>query len=1187
MVVVRLDTNLQASFIDHIAHLTSKDYAAIPQDLVKLGFITAGKEKLVEEAGVVTALTSVYSQLAGGGGVRKINVAAVVDELTGLTNTYGNLFQIPAYFAYIARAFGVLEGIGLSYDPNYAIVGECLPYISQRLLADRSEETGKALGNFIFGAERDSVDRVIDAGRFEMLIKGYGRYVASSSDGIAAEKKALSLVERADQTTSIILDLLLTDASQPTPLQEILIDELAKVLSAGARSVFSEVKRRSGILPNGRSVIGTLLDPLNLLPISQLFDKDAYDERVLEATQRLLTSLNGSSALEAVLDGLTPAQVRDLARVVGGKLISRRVEILALVRRLSLTVIQQNQPRLERANIPLRLPNAITRPLRSSVNTVSDHWDRSKLHGVVHSSMKVAPLDAVLSLASSMDTIIRADLQSRLNSVSSESLIDGFVPRAAPVLDALRESINRVSTQRTFTQFELSIFEKPPHYSYLTSSKPNIPQTTPAQHDSPGGDSTSASLSERCEKFADSLIQLIREENNQMTELQMNAIRKSAKVLDALKLSEPRAMPLRLLPGKRKYSDQAIGAANDLISAVATAPQFEILLRGLSSRQFAVLTSAVIAKLEDAKSTLTLSPTRAGAMMRQELNRLRKSSNSTKSENTDSVKAVPIKISDDASITPSRSSREAVAKATYNADIFVDRLRDAEMISAPSLSGEERLEREQRALEAHEATERLKETMRAEAAELESRVILSDGNPSTFEEDGNIVEVIRDFLDSNLPEIAYEEKAAVDRVDSEPPTLEMAAASIALEHVPLESRDSAADGAGINNAERSHALVDEAHEEAEAGNILEEFHEPNLLTASYVESAAVEGAGSGAPIALESGTASGGGSAVSTDQLESKVIESRDLNAVDSAAESEKRSCGHDNDSAEEAIKALDALNHDYPKDGGPMRSVEDVTSSDSDDEKKRAYAEYVANFYAQQVRRNGVESKGEASYSDHSPIEGSGDAQHEESFGSKEVNDRSVERQLLLERSIGEALRRRRRVKVPHTVSEKAEEFVDVVIEVLVHDGPDPSPQHAALVDELANIISAGARSTFSMLSKRVGALPNGRSVFETIIDPLNLFSDAIEADDSDQEILKSTQRLFSIFGYDLLLDEELDQLDSSELRELASVVGQKLLSRSPEIVALCSNTASAAIRQSQQRLNRLQPIPHHANKNSSVPAR
>jgi hypothetical protein len=57
-------------------------------------------------------IKQVYSEFAGGGGAAKIDVNFVIDRLSSLSTTYGNLFQIPPYFAYIARAFGVLEGIG-------------------------------------------------------------------------------------------------------------------------------------------------------------------------------------------------------------------------------------------------------------------------------------------------------------------------------------------------------------------------------------------------------------------------------------------------------------------------------------------------------------------------------------------------------------------------------------------------------------------------------------------------------------------------------------------------------------------------------------------------------------------------------------------------------------------------------------------------------------------------------------------------------------------------------------------------------------------------------------------------------------------------------------------------------------------------------------------------------------------
>ena len=37
------------------------------RDLVRLGFITVGSERVAEEAGVAQVLASVYSKLAGGG----------------------------------------------------------------------------------------------------------------------------------------------------------------------------------------------------------------------------------------------------------------------------------------------------------------------------------------------------------------------------------------------------------------------------------------------------------------------------------------------------------------------------------------------------------------------------------------------------------------------------------------------------------------------------------------------------------------------------------------------------------------------------------------------------------------------------------------------------------------------------------------------------------------------------------------------------------------------------------------------------------------------------------------------------------------------------------------------------------------------------------------------------------------
>ena len=97
---------------------------------------------------------------------------ALFEELQGLSaNAGANIFIIPPYFAYIAKAFATLEGIGLAVDPNYSILNDTLPYISRRIVTDPSPRTAGALETFVFGGEKDNKQaRVIDAGRVGTLV---------------------------------------------------------------------------------------------------------------------------------------------------------------------------------------------------------------------------------------------------------------------------------------------------------------------------------------------------------------------------------------------------------------------------------------------------------------------------------------------------------------------------------------------------------------------------------------------------------------------------------------------------------------------------------------------------------------------------------------------------------------------------------------------------------------------------------------------------------------------------------------------------------------------------------------------------------------------------------------------------------------------------------------------------------
>jgi predicted unusual protein kinase regulating ubiquinone biosynthesis (AarF/ABC1/UbiB family) len=190
--VTAVAPDLQETYIEHIAHLVSRDYDEVPGDLVKLGFVGEGMEALAQEKGVVDTLASIYGEWAMGGGAAKVDVAGVVTRLNSLTQEYGNFFRLPPYFAYIARAFGVLEGIGLQADPDYAIVSECLPYIAQRLLTTSAASNGggsgssarsvAALESFLYGKEKRSKDRVIDAERITLLLDGFSSYRSVSNE---------------------------------------------------------------------------------------------------------------------------------------------------------------------------------------------------------------------------------------------------------------------------------------------------------------------------------------------------------------------------------------------------------------------------------------------------------------------------------------------------------------------------------------------------------------------------------------------------------------------------------------------------------------------------------------------------------------------------------------------------------------------------------------------------------------------------------------------------------------------------------------------------------------------------------------------------------------------------------------------------------------------------------------------
>lgn len=145
---LEVPNNLQYALLELIAHINIEDYESIPQDFINLGFSPEGvTAERLKESGITEGLTFAFRQLSQGGGPKKIQErvkaefqerygndlsdeelrkAARAEMLTrmeaqlesegvdvkGVTNVMEEvsrrnreLFKLPPYVLYVARAF--------------------------------------------------------------------------------------------------------------------------------------------------------------------------------------------------------------------------------------------------------------------------------------------------------------------------------------------------------------------------------------------------------------------------------------------------------------------------------------------------------------------------------------------------------------------------------------------------------------------------------------------------------------------------------------------------------------------------------------------------------------------------------------------------------------------------------------------------------------------------------------------------------------------------------------------------------------------------------------------------------------------------------------------------------------------------------------------------------------------------
>ena len=302
--------DLQYALLEFIAHINAEDYDNIPQDFINLGFSPADVSlERLQSSGITEGLSFAFRQLSAGGGPKKmqervkeefkerygsnlsdnelrdaaraemltrmeaqlanegVDVKGVTNVMEEMSRRNRELFALPPYVLYVARAFSTLEGIGLSIDEDYAIVRECYQYLARRLFTDKSPRAKSALRGMLGLTDSDNTASVLHQSSSAGISPGLaavragvnGSSVSNKSMKASSALSPKKLLEMTDNfssytaaTASVDRDgagrteaakeftRLLLDKEGST-LQEILVEEAAKLGDAATRSMLRQL----------------------------------------------------------------------------------------------------------------------------------------------------------------------------------------------------------------------------------------------------------------------------------------------------------------------------------------------------------------------------------------------------------------------------------------------------------------------------------------------------------------------------------------------------------------------------------------------------------------------------------------------------------------------------------------------------------------------------------------------------------------------------------------------------------------------------------------------------------------------------------------------------------------------------------------------------------------------------------
>ena len=145
----------RVGLIRAVVHLVNRRFDKLSYDFVQLGFLS----EEVDLTPIAPAFESVFTR-ALEIGVNKMDFKAVTDDMSGIM--YKFPFKLPPYYALIIRSLITLEGIALSVDPDFKILGAAYPYFARRLMEDENPELRNSLKEMLFDENSLKLERLDD-----------------------------------------------------------------------------------------------------------------------------------------------------------------------------------------------------------------------------------------------------------------------------------------------------------------------------------------------------------------------------------------------------------------------------------------------------------------------------------------------------------------------------------------------------------------------------------------------------------------------------------------------------------------------------------------------------------------------------------------------------------------------------------------------------------------------------------------------------------------------------------------------------------------------------------------------------------------------------------------------------------------------------------------------------------------